>query len=97
MNASRRQEIERVLNTESERWSSLSPEQLTIKLRESQDYQIKDGDQTYQFEVALLENTDTYVHVMVAVDDSRWPYAFFPMTSSFIRQKEAETARSSQT
>ena len=91
----RREEMDRVLSAESERWSSMSAEQLIAELRESQNYQITVGSQVYQFEVELLENTDAYVHVMVAVDDGRLRYAIFPLTRTFIREK-AVAARSDQ-
>jgi hypothetical protein len=87
MNTSRREDMERILNAESERWSSMSSEQLIAELRELQAYQVQDGNQTYQFEMELLENTDAYVHVMVAVDDGRLPFAISPLTKTFIRQK----------
>jgi hypothetical protein len=86
----RREEMERVLSAQSDRWSSMSPEQLTAELRELQAYQVEDGTQTYQFEVELLENTDTYIHVLVAVDDGRIPYSITPLTRSFVRQKSEQ-------
>ncbi len=87
MNAIRRKDMEHALSAESDRWSSMSPEQLIIELRESQNYQIVIGPQTYQFEIDLLENTDTYVHVGIAVDDGRLPYSIKPLCDSFIKQK----------
>jgi hypothetical protein len=87
----RREDMERILNAESERRSSMSAEQLIIELRESRDYRIEEAGRTYQFEVELLENTDTYVHVSVAVDDGRLPYSIKPLSKSFIRQKRPLT------
>jgi hypothetical protein len=84
----RREDMERILNAESERWSSMSSEQLIAELRELQAYQVEDGNQKYQIEVELLENTDAYVHVMVAVDDGRLPYSIKPLTQTFIQQKQ---------
>jgi len=59
MNLSRREEMERSLKAESERWSSMSAEQLVAELREEQNYAVTAGSQVYQFEVQLLENTET--------------------------------------
>jgi hypothetical protein len=87
MNTSRREDMERSLNSESERWSSMSSVELIAELRELQAYPVEDGNQTYQFEAELLENTDAYVHVMVAVDDGRLPYSISPLTRTFIQQK----------
>ena len=83
-----REDMERILNAESERWSSMSSDQLIAELRELQAYQVEDGNQKYQIEVELLENTDAYVHVMVAVDDGRLPYSIKPLTQTFIQQKQ---------
>jgi hypothetical protein len=44
---SRREDMERILNAESERWSSMSSEQLIAELRELQAYQVEDGNQKY--------------------------------------------------
>jgi hypothetical protein len=38
-------------------------------------------------EVELLENTETYLHVMVAVDDGTLPASMLPLTGTFIRKK----------
>ena len=80
--------MERILNAESERWSSMPAEQLVSELRELQAYQVEGGDQTYQLEVELLENTDAYVHVMVAVDDRRLPYSITPLNHTFIKKRD---------
>jgi hypothetical protein len=37
--------------------------------------------------VELLENTEHYLHVMVAVDDGSLPRSISPLTHSFIQQK----------
>ena len=41
----------------------------------------------YQVEVEILENTEKYVHVLVAVDDGSLPAGLLPLSSSFIREK----------
>jgi hypothetical protein len=87
VNLSRREEMERSLKAESERWCSMSAEQLVAELREEQNYEVRAGSQVYQFEVQLLENTETYVHVSVAVDDGRLLYSIKPLCESFIKQK----------
>ena len=77
------------LDPEVERWSAMSAEQLIAELsREEQNYRIKAGQTEYQFEVMLLENTETYVHVSVSVDDLRLPYSIHPLSNSFIVQKQ---------
>jgi hypothetical protein len=81
--------MEHVLVAETERWSAMSAEQLIAELsRAEQNYRINAGQTEYQFEVMLLENTKTYVHVSVSVDDGRLWYSISPLSRSFIRQKE---------
>jgi hypothetical protein len=83
----RRERMQQVLNAELERWSSMTVDQLLDELREERNYQLRAGSQEYQFEVQLLENSPTYLHVAVAVDDGRLPFSIFPMSTTFIREK----------
>jgi len=41
--------------------------------------------------VQMLENTDSYVHVVVAVDDGHFWRAMHPLSSSFICKKDSLT------
>ena len=45
-----------------------------------QTYEIEVGSKMFQVEVELLENTDEYIHVMVAVDDGSLPASISPLT-----------------
>jgi hypothetical protein len=83
----RRTEWQRVLDAEVRRWSALSPEQLIAQLKELQVYEVKLGPKTYQVEVDLLENTETHLHVMVAVDDGGLPASLKPAVHTFICEK----------
>ena len=60
---------------------------LASELKEVQTYEVEFDSKKYQVEVELLENTEQYVHVMVAVDDGSLPASISPLTHSFIRQK----------
>ena len=84
---SRRAEWRKVLDSEVERWSGLSCAQLVSELRELQAYEVEFDSKNYQVEVELLENTERYVHVIVAVDDGSLPASVFPVSDSFILQK----------
>jgi len=42
---------------------------------------------TYQVEVTLLENTDSYVHVIVSVDDCSFWAACNPLSKGFRVEK----------
>lgn len=83
----RRQEWQKVLDSEVKRWSAMSCEQLVSELQEVQAYELEFESKPYQVEVELLENTEKYVHVLVAVDDGSLPASLSPLTHSFISQK----------
>lgn len=76
-----------MLDSEVQRWSVMSCEQLVSELHDLQAYEVELDSKKYQVEVELLENTDKYVHVMVAVDDGSLPASISPLTSTFIRSK----------
>lgn len=61
----------------------MSFDQLMTQLRETQAYEVE----AYQVEVQLLENTNEYVHVMVAVDDGSLPASISPLTRTFVRAR----------
>jgi len=60
---------------------------LVSRLHDIQCYEVKIDSKTCQVEVELLENTDTYIHVLVAVDDGTLPASLAPLTETFIREK----------
>ena len=84
---SRKDEWRKILAPEAQRWSALSWQELVSRLQDIRCYEVKIDAKTYQVEVELLENTDTYVHVLVAVDDGTLPASMTPLTESFIREK----------
>ena len=61
-------------------------------LHELQAYEVEFDSKTYIVEVELLENTERYVHIMVAVDDGSLPASMSPLTETFIREKLAPIA-----
>src|SRR5262245_45001342 len=78
---------QKVLDSEVKRWSAMSFGQLVSELHEVQGYEVEFESKQYQVEVELLENTEKYIHVMVAVDDGSLPASLSPLTHSFICQK----------
>jgi hypothetical protein len=72
-----------VLAAETRRWSSMSSGELLSKLHDVQSYEVERDSKKYQVEVELLEDTDTYVHVMVAIDDGLLPASISPVTATF--------------
>jgi hypothetical protein len=85
---SRRNEWQKVLDSEVKRWSAMPCEQLVSELYEVQGYEVEFESKQYQVEVELLENTEKYLHVMVAVDDGSLPESISPLTHSFVCQKQ---------
>ena len=80
-------EWQKVLDSELKRWSTMSCGQLVSELHEAQAYSVEFESKLYEVEVMLLENTEKYLHVMVAVDDGSLPASILPLTHSFICQK----------
>jgi hypothetical protein len=85
-----------VLDAELKRWSAKSYDQLATELRKEQAYEVEFNGKNHQVEVTLLENTDRYLHVGVAVDDGSVPASFRPLTSSFVREKPIEMLATSK-
>jgi hypothetical protein len=88
---SEREECCKVLDSEVQRWSAMSCDQLISELRDLQAYAVELDSTKYQVEVELLENADRYVQVMVAVDDGSLPASISPLTRTFISQKRLPT------
>ena len=60
---------------------------LISQLSNLQTYQAKVGSSSYNVEVEMLEDTEKYIHVLVAVDDGSLPASIWPLTDSFICPK----------
>jgi hypothetical protein len=83
----RRKQWAPVLDSEVKRWSAKTCAQLLSELADQQAYQVEFESRQYQVEVELLENTATYLHVLVAVDDGSLPASASPLSTSFLRYK----------
>jgi hypothetical protein len=83
----RREQWRPILEAEMKRWSAKSIDQLLAELEDVQAYEIEFENKNYQVEVEILENTEKYVHVGVAVDEGTLLAAMSPLSSSFIREK----------
>jgi hypothetical protein len=67
----------------------MSCSQLLSRLSSGEEnYDVEFESEKYQVEVKILENTDAYVHVVVAVDDGHFWDAMHPLSSSFITRKD---------
>jgi hypothetical protein len=88
VNMTRRDQWRRVLAIEVQRWSAMTPEQLASTLDKEQVYEVELDSKTYQVEVEILESTEEYFHVMVAVDDGSLPASIVPETQTLICNKK---------
>ena len=84
---SRQQEWQPVLDSEMQRWSAKSSESLVAELAEEQVYEVAFRGGKVQVEVKMLEDTETYLHVGISVDDGVLSAALRPLASSFIRRR----------
>jgi len=80
---SRREEWRTILDAEVKRWSAMSYDDLIEALRDQQNYKVDVDSKTYQVGVEVLEITEKYLHVVVAVDDGSLPSSVRPLTRSF--------------
>ena len=78
---SRREQWRRVLNIEVQRWSAMPTDRLLAELHDLQAYEVDFDAVEYQVEVEILENTEKYIHVVVAVDDGTLPASISPATA----------------
>jgi hypothetical protein len=83
----RREQWRKVLDLEVQRWSAMPYDQFLSALRDKQAYEVVFDSKPYQVEIDILENTEQYVHVAVAVDDGSLPASILPVIDSFIRNK----------
>ena len=80
----RRERWRRVLDNEVARWSDKAYDDLRAELKDHIHYQVEFESVTHQVEVELLEDTPSYVHVIVSVDDGTLPWSISPASYSFI-------------
>jgi hypothetical protein len=87
LSMNRRREWQKVLDCEVRRRSAMPWQQLVTALHDLQAYEVDLDSKTYTVEVELIENTETYLHVTVAVDDGALPASIAPLTETFICEK----------
>jgi len=83
----RREQWRPVLEAELKRWKNKSYATLVRELTDEQVYEIEFEGRNYQVEVSILENKETYVHIVVSVDDASLPASLSPLSESFITRK----------
>jgi hypothetical protein len=89
-----REDWNRLLTVELASWAAKAWPQLLADLTDGNvTYEVESDSKRYTVEVDLLENTDAYVHVSVAVDDGRLPESIHPASRSFICKKAEESSQ----
>jgi len=83
----RREQWRPALNAEVKRWSAKSCTELIAELRDEQAYEVEFEGRNHQVEVSILQNSDRHILVIVSVDDGSVPASFWPLSSTFIREK----------
>ena len=79
----RREEWRTILDAEVKRWSAMPYEELIDALRDQQQYEVNFDSKKYKVGVEVLEITEKYLHVVVAVDDGGLAPSVRPLTRSF--------------
>lgn len=82
-----RDEWRLVLEAQIKRWEAKTCQQLISELAQIVTYEGEFDSTKYQVEVQLVENTERYLHVIIAVDDASLWGAMRPLTSGFIKNK----------
>jgi hypothetical protein len=83
-----RKKLRKVLEGEVATWSEKTCQQAIDELPSAlKAYQVNVDSVEYNVEVQLIENTESYIHVIVSVDDGRLPSSIFPVSDSFILKK----------
>ena len=84
----RRKEWKSVLDSEINRWSDIPYPQIESEVRRAQEcYEVDFDSKKYQVEVAILENTEEYIHIGISVDDGTLPASLRPVSSSVLVYK----------
>jgi hypothetical protein len=93
MKTNRREQWQKVLDGEVQRWLAMPLSQMEAALRDRQVYEVEFEANTYQVEIEILQNNERYIQVMLAVDDGSLPASLVPTTRIFIRDKPPSRGR----
>ena len=77
-------ELRELLMQETLAWAERSPADIVADLAKPVTCQRGAGASWHEFEVALIEATDDYIHVRTSINDGSLAWSLKPMTSSFL-------------
>ncbi len=83
-----KEELRNLLDAEVRLWTAKPYQQLRDELADVVASQRGQDDGFHQFEVEMIEREETYVHVIVSIDDGSFRRAFSPLTRGFIVHRD---------
>ena len=86
----KKSEIADALDREIRRWSEMAPQRLIAELSAPCAYEVEDESGRYQIEARLLENKESYLHLMLSAFDGSLRRFVFPVTRTIIIDKPTE-------
>lgn len=81
-------ELRPLLDKELRLWAAKSYEQLRSELDDVVAIGRGEGEGFHQFEIEMVEREESYVHVIISIDDGSFRRAFSPLTSGFIVHRD---------
>ena len=82
-----RESWQKVLDSETLKWSTRSCEQLMSELPDERVYRVESDGASYEVSVQILERTDQYVQVMVSVNGGGFWGFIHPLSDTFVSRR----------
>ena len=80
--------LQGLLDAETKLWAAKSYDLLAQELDDVAAYSRGEGEDFHQFEVQIVEHEETYLHILVSVDDASLRRSFSPLTTGFIVHRD---------
>lgn len=84
-------QLKSLLDAELRVWAAKPFDHLLQELSEVVAYERGEGSDVHQFEVQILEQEDTALHVCIAIDDCTMFRSIRPLTSGFSAHRDGRT------
>jgi len=80
--------LQSLLDAETKTWAAKPYDQLVQDLNDVVAYGRGEGEDSHQFEVQIIEREETYLHVLVSIDDASLWRSFSPLTRGFFAHRD---------